>query len=295
MGKHLFIKQGRPEFRVLSRAVTIIETVLGDDAVVDRLFVDVGANIGTSTISALVFQRFGSAVCCEPEEENYRLLRANLALNDLEERTRTFRVAVSDRPGTSNLVVIGGPAGKSRLVPDPKRILDKRVSRAARRLDNPDVEVPPMTVTEVGVVALDGLTSDGVIQTDRLGMLWIDAEGHEGHILRGGRSITEQGVPVVFEFHPSELEIQGTRAATHDVVEECYTHFVDMRRREPGHERFRLKPVRELRVVAERFLDPASTGSYTDILLLRLTRAQAKSGENLRRLIASHGEGRGNH
>jgi FkbM family methyltransferase len=290
MGKHLFIKQGRPEFRVLSRAVRVIDALFGDDAVADRVFVDVGANIGTSTISALASQGFGSAVCCEPEEENYRLLRANLALNDLEERTSTLRVAVSDRPGTSNLVVVGGPAGKSRIVSDPEKLLDKRVERAARRLEDPSVELPEMTVTEVEVVTLDGLVSDSVIDVDRLGMLWIDAEGHEGHILRGGHSLTEHGVPLVFEFHPSGLEAHGTRAATHEIAEERYTHFVDMRRQEPDHERFGLQPVSELRAFAERFLDPASTASYTDILLLRLSAAQAKRGENLPELIARRRE-----
>jgi FkbM family methyltransferase len=291
MGKHLFIKEGRPEFKVLSRAVRVIEFLLGDDALADRLFVDVGANIGTSTVSALASQPFGSAVCCEPEEENYRLLRANLALNDLEERTSTLRVAVSDHSGTSNLIVVGGPAGKSRIVAYPEKIMDKRVGRAARRLEDPTVELPEMTVTEVEVVTLDGLVSDGVIETDRVGMLWIDAEGHEGHILRGGHSLTEHGVPLIFEFHPTGLEAHGTRADIHEIAEERYTHFVDMRRHEPDHERFGLQPVGELRPFAERFLDPASTASYTDLLLLRLTGAQAKRGDNLPQLIAT-GRGR---
>src|SRR5688572_18984755 len=33
MGRHLFSKQGRPEFRVLRRAVTVVEALIGDDAI----------------------------------------------------------------------------------------------------------------------------------------------------------------------------------------------------------------------------------------------------------------------
>jgi FkbM family methyltransferase len=286
MGKHLFMKQGRPEFRVLGRAVAILETLLGGEAVADQLFVDVGANIGTSTISALASQRFGSAVCCEPEEENYRLLRANLALNDLEERARTRRVAVSDRPGRSNLVVVGGPAGKSRIVPDPQRILDKKVGRAARRLEDPTVVLPEMTIAEVEVVTLDELANSGVIEMDRLGMVWIDAEGHEGHILSGASSLVDRGVPIVFEFHPVGLEANGTRGAAHEIAEGSYTHFVDVRRQEADQQRFGLQPVTQLRALADHFLNPANTASYTDVLLLRLDAAQVDLGQNLPELIA---------
>ena len=71
MGRSLFVKAARPEFKALDRAVSIVEILLGESAVIGRLFVDVGANIGTTTIPALVAHRFGSAVCCEPEEENF--------------------------------------------------------------------------------------------------------------------------------------------------------------------------------------------------------------------------------
>jgi FkbM family methyltransferase len=291
MGRHLFLKQTRPEFRVLGRAVTLIETLMGDDAIAGRLFVDVGANIGTSTVSALVSHRFGSAVACEPEEENYRLLRANVALNDLEGRVTALRVGVSDRVGHSNLVVTGGPAGKSRVVLDRRRIVDKMTSRAVRRLDDPD-EGPEMTVTDLELVTLDELSRSGVVDRERLGMVWIDAEGHEGHILHGAGTVADAGVPIVFEFHPAGLEAEGTRGMVQEVTEQCYTHFVDVRRQEPDRRRFGLRPVTELPRFADRFLDRSSTASYTDLLLLRLDPAQASRGNNLPDLFAQQ---RGQH
>ena len=285
MGRHLFLKQARPEFRVLYRAVMLIEALVGEGALAGRLFVDIGANIGTSTVSALVSHRFGSAVACEPEEENYRLLRANVVLNELEERVTAMRVGVSDRAGHSNLVVSGGPAGKSRVVLDRRRVLDRLESRVGRRLEDPDIDPPEITVTDLELVTLDGLAQSGIIELEHLGMLWIDAEGHEGHILHGAGSLADTGVPVVFEFHPTGLEAEGTRGIVNEIAGQCYTHFVDVRRQEADEERFRLRPVTELARFAEHFLDPSNTASYSDVLLLRLDATQARRGDDLPQLI----------
>jgi hypothetical protein len=50
-------------------------------------FVDVGANIGTHTLWALRYG-FESAVCIEADADNFRLLRVNQILNDMEARPR---------------------------------------------------------------------------------------------------------------------------------------------------------------------------------------------------------------
>ncbi len=285
MGRHLFLKQARPEFRVLRRAVGAVEALTGDDAVAGRLFVDVGANIGTSTISALASQRFGSAVCCEPQEENHRLLRVNLALNGLEERAKPLRVAASDRVGQSNLMVVGAPAWKSRLALDEQMIEDKRADLARRRLDDPAAEVPELSVSDVELVTLDQLTEQGTIDADSVGMVWIDAEGHEGHVLAGARRLLDCGVPVCLEFHPDGLEKHGGRGKLEDLAKQCYTHFVDVRRQERDRQRFGLRPIEELRQLADRFLDPTTPGAYTDVLLLRLDPKQASAAGDLPALV----------
>ena len=52
VGRSLYVKRSRPEFRVLGRVVIVLEAVLGEGAVKDRSFIDVGANIGTTTVCA---------------------------------------------------------------------------------------------------------------------------------------------------------------------------------------------------------------------------------------------------
>jgi FkbM family methyltransferase len=277
IGRHLFTKQARPEFGVLRRAMSVLEILLGEDAIRGRLFVDVGANIGTSTISALVSHQFGSAVCVEPEHENYLLLRANLALNELDD-VRTVRAAASDRVGHAKLVILGGPPGKTWVALDPQRIRDKEADRAERLAEDPTAQLPEMVVSDVELVTLDRLVETGVIDADDVGMLWIDVEGHEGHVLGGAGALVALGVPIVFEFHPDVLERRGDTQRIYEVAEQSYTHFVDLRRRgaDPNEPRYQLRPVTELSRLADHFLDPSVQALYTDLLLLRLSPQQAR-------------------
>jgi FkbM family methyltransferase len=213
LGRHLFTKQGRPEFGVLRRAVSAIEILIQEGSLVGRLFVDVGANIGTSTISALLSHGFGSAVCIEPEEENFRLLRANLVLNDLDD-VQAVRVAASDRVGNAYLLVFGGPPGKTQVAFDLQHVEDVQAWRAQRAAESgrATTELPKMNVTDLELVTLDHLVASGVIDADRVGMLWIDVEGHEGHVLGGAGALTERGTPIVFEFDPTALEYRALGA-----------------------------------------------------------------------------------
>jgi len=136
-----------------------------------------------------------------------------------------------------------------------------------------------MTVSEVELVTLDQLVQDGVIDPDQVGMLWIDVEGHEGHVLGGAETLTERGVPVVFEFDPEILDLRGDMEAIRRVADGAYTHYVDLRRREtdPSASRFQLHPVCDLSQLTARLTDPSTSATYTDLMLLRLDSEQARA------------------
>jgi FkbM family methyltransferase len=287
IGKSLYAKRGRPEFRVLGVSVAAARILLGEDCISNRVFIDVGANIGTTTIPALVTHGFESAVCIEPEEENFRVLRANLALNGLVERSSAVRAGVSNRTGRSDLVVVEGAGGKPWIAVDAETAEQARESHERLAAEEADRERPPMSVVEVELVTLDHLASEGTIDLDRLGMLWVDAEGHEGHVIEGATELVARGIPMVFEFHPEGLDERGDRDKIHELAEEHYTHFVDVRRQEtdPAQPRFMLRPVSDLGRFAERFLDPESPGYFTDLLMVRLDPKQAARGKRLPELM----------
>jgi FkbM family methyltransferase len=277
MGRTLFLKRRRREFEVLSRAVASVQALAGDGAIDDRVFVDIGANIGTATISALLSHGFGSAIACEPESENCRLLRANLALNQLEDRARALRVAVSDRVGRSRLVVTEGSRASSWVVVD---------SSAAA--DGTPEEPPSTGMVEVELVSLDRLVGDAVVDPERVGLLWIDAQGHEGYVLKGAATLTDRATPVVFEFHPAGLDEHGDRNLLNEVVASHYTHFVDLRRADStgGAPDFRLQPVSDLPGHAAHLLDPSTPWEVTDLLAVRLDSERGRLEPNFAELVS---------
>jgi FkbM family methyltransferase len=260
IGRSLFGKRGRGELGVLTRAVNAIEGLFGPDAIAQRGFVDVGANIGTTTVPALLSHRFESALAIEPEPENVRLLRLNVLLNDLEARVTVLPVAASNQVGSSELVVNRSRGGKHWIMTDRRKL-----GRKHRSED---------TVLRVETVTLDHLIETGVLNPERTGLVWMDAEAHEGHILEGASSLLARGTPLVLEWNPVILDRIGDRGMLERALAGEYTHFAGMHRsRDPAGPSFPLQPVERLPAYAEQFLDRSRT--KTDILVVRLTPDQA--------------------
>ena len=211
IGRSLFSKQARGELAALDRAVAAIEGLLGPDAITSRSFVDVGANIGTTTIPALLSHGFAAAVAIEPEPENVRVLRLNVLLNDLEDRVTTLAVAASNEVGQSELVVDRSRGGKHWIATDRSKLRKKNLAENE--------------ILTVETVTLDQLVETGVIDAERIGLLWMDAEAHEGHILEGGLSLLARGVPLVLEWNPVILDRVGDRGKIERAVADGYTHF----------------------------------------------------------------------
>lgn len=217
-------------------------------------FVDVGANIGTSTVDALLEFGFGRAVCFEPDDRSFRLLRANIALNGLEARTSAYPVALSDRDGGSLL----------RMSP-------------TNRADNRLVEVeagalpPGPDVAGVSCRRLDGLVDDGVLDVEDIGLLWIDAQGHEAFVLQGAARAMGAGVPIVLEYTPGDLEANGTLESFHELVSAHYTTVVDLHLMAAG-----LGPSAVVGAGELTTLRSVDQREHTDLLLLR---AQVRAPE----------------
>jgi FkbM family methyltransferase len=262
IGRSLFSKRGRGELGALSRAVAAIENLLGRSAIEGRSFVDVGANIGTTTIPALVSHGFDTAVAIEPEPENVRVLRLNVLLNDLEERVKVLSIAASNEVGRSELVVNRSRGGKHWIATDRSKLNRKNLAENA--------------VLEVATVTLDHLVEGGVIDAEGTGLVWMDAEAHEGHILEGASSLLGRGTPLVIEWNPVILDRMGDRGKLERAVARDYTHFAGLHRNpDPSESDFPLQTVDQLAAYAERFLDRSTGLTKTDILVLRLEPDQA--------------------
>jgi FkbM family methyltransferase len=237
-GTSRFAKREWKESRHLQRALHALE-VVGIE-VGRATFVDVGAHIGTTTITAVRRFGFRSALAFEPEVNNFRLLRANLGINGLEARIQTFNVAVSDHVGSAELELRPAIGSKHRLVGDDEAGRDT-------------VRVPLTT--------LDLLVADGRLDPAEASLLWLDVEGHELEVLRGGRRLLERSVPIVMEFVPRTLQPDGI-TSLQTMLEPDYTHVVDLRHRINGRSGI-------LRLDALAQLADAYEQSFTDLLVLR--------------------------
>jgi FkbM family methyltransferase len=200
-----------------------------------RTVVDAGANIGTSTVEFI--RRYGAArvVAIEPDPENFKLLRLNLVENEIEDRVTALNIALSDRPGTVSMRRSPANLGDHRVTPDG------------------DVQVPAQT--------LDALIEDGTIPADTA-LLWMDVQGHEGHVLAGGRSLLNADVPIVMEYWPQGLGAQ--LADLESLIREHFSTVIDLGFPGRPGETKRSITAAEIASVAPRY--PGE--SFADVILL---------------------------
>jgi FkbM family methyltransferase len=208
LGRGLFARRWRQDFASLARAVRLLnEHGLCRPG---STFVDVGANIGTTTVRAIRRHGFARAVALEPEPGNFRILRLNLVANEIESNVTALQAAVSDREGEVELVLSarsGGMHTLATLLPDGK--------------SDGTLTVP--------AVRLDGLVQGGVIEPDAVGLLWIDAHGAEGLVLAGAPVLLEGGVPIATAIRPALPSWPETKESLIRLLGD-YTDFADLRR-----------------------------------------------------------------
>jgi FkbM family methyltransferase len=248
----LFI-HGAYERRLMEQVFAVLSSVNGRPFDLDgRLFLDVGANIGSATVEACVHFGAAGGAAFEPGPDNFRYLRRNLAANGLEGRVTAHRLAISDREGEVALEI-------SEIAPG-----DHRVRAAEPRANAFGERERP--VTTVAARTLDSLVEEGAIDLERVGLVWIDVQGHEPNVLAGAASLTAADVPVVIEYWPYGLRSAGALERLEREVAARYTHYVDIRERPASGALPGMRPVSELNRLAQLYPDPLT---YTDLVLLK--------------------------
>ena len=153
------------------------------------VFLDIGANIGYYTLLAsAVVKRRGIVIACEPDAENFRLLRENVALNQAE-NVVLFHAAVSDYNGSGRLYLSPDNKGDHRLYDCG----DGRCSRPAR--------------------VIHGECLRDVM--NRVDFIKIDTQGSEFNILKGLQNIileNRRHLTMIVEFWPYGLRKSGASA-----------------------------------------------------------------------------------
>jgi FkbM family methyltransferase len=170
--------------------------------------VDVGANIGTTTVP---FARAGfRVIAVEPVPSTHALLVANVAASGHADRVTTVPVAVAEATGEVEMWV-GDGSGQSEVV----------VPGVA-----PDgAGGEPRTVVVRAAPLGDVLTDHGVEPSD-VALVWADVQGSETAVITGADALWPAGVPVWLEVDPGRLHGHGGLDVFLDAVAERFTAFI---------------------------------------------------------------------
>ena len=204
----LFVNASRSDFTVLERAAAVLRDagrLTGQETLID-----IGAHIGTTTISALTGGSFLRAVSIEPDPDHLPLLRANVALNQLDERVTVIAAGVSDTQQQQHRFAQGS------------RKEDSYRWMKGRLVD----ETSAASVT-VATVTLDGLAEEGVIDPATTGLLWFDCGRCEEQALQSAAVFLEHRVPLVFTLRQRQFTEPGNPLLAR--LRETYEHAVDLR------------------------------------------------------------------
>ncbi|MCS7466765.1 FkbM family methyltransferase [Stieleria sp. ICT_E10.1] len=134
-----------------------------------NVYIDVGANIGTTAIPAALVMPHGHVVAFEPHPRIFGFLEENVKLNDLEGRVRLFNCALGESNGEISF--------SSGTNDDTNHVIRSRDGLC------------------VPVHRLDDYTTE----FSKIDLLKIDVEGYEKFVLKGGRKTVERASCVYFE------------------------------------------------------------------------------------------------
>ena len=137
------------------------------------VLVDVGANVGMYTVWAAK-TRGVRVFAFEPESQNYGLLNRNLMLNGLGEQVKAYCLAISDRPGYSELHLASLDVGTS-------------CHQLGEKVDFNHRPATPKFSQGCVAARLDDLVRDGVVpEPDHVK---IDVDGFEPKVIAGAEKL----------------------------------------------------------------------------------------------------------
>ena len=153
-------------------------------------FVDIGANIGQTTMAALTSFPSAMVFAFEPDKTSFGALTENVR----NPRFHPFNLALSDKAGEARFFDYGAFATSNSLV--------ENAQYAARTAH-------PVTVRSVQCETLDAFCSSHRI--DRIDVLKIDTEGHEMEVLHGAsQMLSSHRIRFVYVEFNSLLPKAGT-------------------------------------------------------------------------------------
>ena len=210
-------------------------------------FLDLGANIGTTGVYFLkkLAPRL-KLFAVEPDAENFKLLRVNLIMNDLDNRATIANCGLGENFDTVTLYKdLKNPGGNSIISYENDR--------------------PTETIQ---IAPLDDLLVESNISPDEVKYIWIDTEGFEAQVLLGAKNLLAQtSAPVFMECNLLAWKNSGSLERLIALLSNVgYRHFISVSELlRTGDEK--IYPIENLLVAANYVKPPL--GQAGDIFLIK--------------------------
>ena len=224
------------------RRLPLAEILETRELAVGRAMIDIGANVGTTSIPRALLGDFNWVYAIEPDPLNYACLVQNIVSNGVRGLVLPDRVAIGDLDGEMTMRL--RRSGTHHLVTHAEHAREgERVVVACQTLDT--------WVDRMGIDLSD------------IGFIKSDTQGWDARVLTGAtRVLARRHIAWQIEFSPPMLERSGTSMdELFRLLQNQFTHFIDLRR--SGG--VRVRATQELRA---SLADIGSAGRrYTNLLL----------------------------
>lgn len=160
------------------------------------VIVDVGANIGTSTIP-FAMQTGCRILAIEPVPDMFAVLCRNVADNGLERQVTCVQVAITaDRRDRARMVLPAGNGGGGEI-------------ERPGRPPSFGSQHPVRCAVDVPASGLSDLLDAHDLQTERVAFVWSDTQGCEAEVIESGGRLWAAGVPLFTELDPPTWGSEG--------------------------------------------------------------------------------------
>jgi FkbM family methyltransferase len=228
------------------RRLPLAEILETRELAVGRAMIDIGANVGTTSIPRALLGDFNWVYAIEPDPLNYACLVRNIVSNGVRGLVLPDRVAIGDVNGEMTMRV--RRSGTHHLV-----------TRAEHVSETERMVVPCLTLD-------DWVDRIGIDLSD-VGFIKSDTQGWDARVLTGAeRVLARRHIAWQIEFSPPMLDRSGKSVdELFRLLERHFTHFIDLR----GKRGARVRGTQELRASLD---DIGSDRRYTNLLLYNETK-----------------------
>ena len=203
------------------------------------VFVDIGANIGTTVIPALGSPMVTRGIAVEPAPFVFKCLERSINASKVQNRVKAIHGACGAFDGETSLKLCPNNCGDNRL--------DHEVNKGF-----------PWHTVRVPMMTLDSIWErEGLAEPPAF--IWIDAQGAEPGILAGTQFRNDPRVPFFIEFFPPGLQ---DPEGFFKLLEANWSAFIDAKDR-------KRYPVDNARTMFAQMMKKKNAGTHTDLFMIR--------------------------